>query len=40
MSQCFNFFSEFVKNYQQIYKYNCTLKDEFIRKGLGNISYI
>ncbi|XP_071865704.1 uncharacterized protein [Bombus fervidus] len=25
---------EFVKNYQQIYKYNCTLKDEFIRKGL------
>ncbi|KAG7203553.1 hypothetical protein KM043_013601 [Ampulex compressa] len=25
---------EFVKNYQQIYKYNCTLKDEFIKKGL------
>ncbi|OAD56361.1 hypothetical protein WN48_03487 [Eufriesea mexicana] len=25
---------EFVKNYQQIYKYNCTMKDEFIRKGL------
>ncbi|XP_017797577.1 PREDICTED: mucin-3A-like [Habropoda laboriosa] len=25
---------EFVKNYQQIYKYNCTLKDDFIRKGL------
>ncbi|KAL2743088.1 mucin-17-like isoform X1 [Vespula maculifrons] len=25
---------EYVKNYQQIYKYNCTLKDEFIRKGL------
>ncbi|XP_076643672.1 uncharacterized protein LOC143353946 [Halictus rubicundus] len=25
---------EFVKNYQQIYKYNCTQKDEFIRKGL------
>jgi len=28
-------FSEFVKNYQQIYKYNCTLKDEFIKKGMG-----
>ncbi|XP_012140780.2 uncharacterized protein LOC100883284 isoform X1 [Megachile rotundata] len=25
---------EFVKNYQQIYKYNCTLKDDFIKKGL------
>ncbi|XP_078052673.1 uncharacterized protein LOC144478541 isoform X2 [Augochlora pura] len=25
---------EFVKNYQQIYKYNCTQKDEFIKKGL------
>ncbi|KAI4478353.1 hypothetical protein M0804_012007 [Polistes exclamans] len=25
---------EYVKNYQQIYKYNCTLKDEFIKKGL------
>lgn len=25
---------EFVKNYQQIYKYNCTLKDEFIKKGM------
>lgn len=25
---------EFVKNYQQIYKYNCTLKEEFIKKGL------
>ncbi|EZA60207.1 hypothetical protein DMN91_010710 [Ooceraea biroi] len=25
---------EFVKNYQQIYKYTCTLKDEFIKKGL------
>ncbi|XP_043278032.1 mucin-17-like [Venturia canescens] len=25
---------EFVKNLQQIYKYNCTQKDDFIRKGL------
>ncbi|KAL0112767.1 hypothetical protein PUN28_012201 [Cardiocondyla obscurior] len=25
---------EFVKNYQQIYKYNCTLKDDFIKKGM------
>ncbi|KYN02739.1 PREDICTED: mucin-17-like [Cyphomyrmex costatus] len=25
---------EFVKNYHQIYKYNCTLKDEFIKKGM------
>ncbi|XP_043262942.1 uncharacterized threonine-rich GPI-anchored glycoprotein PJ4664.02-like isoform X1 [Colletes gigas] len=25
---------EFVKNYHQIYKYNCTQKDDFIRKGL------
>ncbi|XP_011502779.1 PREDICTED: uncharacterized protein LOC105366148 [Ceratosolen solmsi marchali] len=25
---------EFVKNYQQIYKYNCRQKEEFIRKGL------
>ncbi|XP_053977621.1 uncharacterized protein LOC128875774 [Hylaeus volcanicus] len=25
---------EFVKNYQQIYKYNCTQKDDFIKKGL------
>ncbi|XP_046749988.1 mucin-17-like [Diprion similis] len=25
---------EYVKNYQQIYKYNCTLKDDFIKKGL------
>lgn len=28
-------FSEFVKNLHQIYKYNCTQKDEFIKKGLG-----
>ncbi|XP_066599238.1 uncharacterized protein [Prorops nasuta] len=25
---------EFVKSYQQIYKYNCSLKEEFIKKGL------
>ncbi|XP_015590734.1 uncharacterized protein LOC107265615 isoform X2 [Cephus cinctus] len=25
---------EFVKNYQQIYKYNCTQKEDFIKKGL------
>ncbi|OXU17079.1 hypothetical protein TSAR_014484 [Trichomalopsis sarcophagae] len=25
---------QFVKNYQQIYKYNCTQKNDFIKKGL------
>lgn len=30
-----NFSSEFVKNLQQIYKYNCTQKDDLIKKGLG-----
>lgn len=30
-------YSEYVKNYHQIYKYNCLQKDEFIKKGMGKL---
>lgn len=28
-------FSQYVKNLEEIYHYNCRRKDEFIKKGLG-----
>lgn len=33
-------FSEYVKNINAIYKYNCSRKAEFIKKGLGKNNLI